>query len=589
MRSAAHKAAAPGATRGAATTRATGNHAAGPSNSHATDTTTAILDLQVTAGNRAVIDLLGGAVTSPDRRLGALHLQRQPTRSKRASPGGATAVAGGTRPAGGIKAPTGGTADELKSAEAWLRYIALRGNAQAPRDAVPQSYRGILASIQSAVQGPGPIPAGELVVDDLAFAPARQQLARMRADHDKLTPKVGYDAYDLADVAIERGQANFKGGEGTWEGGANQVDVGQMLLSIQSAANDELTASKEAGYNIPKDLAELPSEAMAQFDAAKQNWVKGAPSSQKLVTPTEEMDLLEFIDHARETINHMAARRAADIARAREREAEALREAADKQLVELMESLAERRKAAFSAGDKGTLEKINEALGEVNGAINEIKDTAAIITKRVDQLNSVAEFVKGKKLIELPAVPPAISGIAGKLASAQGKIGKVIELLDLATPAKTQLESGLKYLKAVDMTLEHFGSKSANPFVAVYVSAYLGPGIKNCMANIRSIAATISKQNRGLIEAGEGKYVNWQVEMGGEAMYLYMIQLYKVGPVAPISDDAWEFLDDHRGDLESSVGSAVPKGRRTVSVWAAKNKKRLWESLYGSVKPPQGG
>jgi hypothetical protein len=136
------------------------------------------------------------------------------------------------------------------------------------------------------------------------------------------------------------------------------------------------------------------------------------------------------------------------------------------------------------------------------------------------------------------------------------------------------------------MALEHFGGKSANPFIAVYVSAYLGPGIKNCMANIRSIAATISKQNRGLIEAGEGKYVNWQVEMGGEAMYLYLIQVYKVGPVAPVSDAAWEFLDDHRGDLETAVGDPMPKSRRTVSVWASKNRKNLWESFYGSVKPP---
>src|SRR5262245_20513128 len=129
------------------------------------------------------------------------------------------------------------------------------------------------------------------------------------------------------------------------------------------------------------------------------------------------MDLVEFIEHARDTINHMAARRAADIARAREREAEALREAADKQLVELMASIAERRKAAFSAGDKDTLDKIHEALGSVNGAIKEIKDTAAIITDRVDQLNNVASLInKGsKKLIELPKVPPAISSIAGKL------------------------------------------------------------------------------------------------------------------------------------------------------------------------------
>jgi hypothetical protein len=544
-----------------------------------------MLDLQGAAGNRAVADLVAGTGPRSNPRTLPFSVQRQPPTRKG---GGGAGAAGGTTAVkrGGINAPTGGTAAELTTAEAWLRYVALRGNAPAPSAPVPQSYHGIISAIQSAVAGPGPIPASELLLDELAFGDARAQAKRMRADHDRLTPKAGYEVYDLTEVAIERGQANFKGGADTWEGGANQIDVGQTLLGILSAADDELAAAKEAGYQIPKDLAELPSEAQAQFDASKKGWQGGGPSSKKLVTPTEEMDLLEFIDHARETINHMAARRAADIARAREREADALRETADKQLVELMESLAERRRAAFSAGDKGTLEKVNEALGEVNGAIKEIKDTAAIITDRVDQLNKVSEFVKGKKLIELPKVPPAISGIAGKLASAQSKISQVIDLLDLATPAKTQLESGLKYLKGVDMALEHFGGKSANPFIAVYVSAYLGPGIKNCMANIRSIAATISKQNRGLIEAGEGKYVNWQVEMGGEAMYLYLIQVYKVGPVAPVSDAAWEFLDDHRGDLEAAVGAPMPKNRRTVSVWASKNRKNLWESFYGSVKPP---
>ena len=548
-----------------------------------------MLDLQGAAGSRAVADLVAHAGPRAHPRTLPFSVQRQPPTRKGAGSAGATSgAAGGTTAVkrGGINAPTGGTAAELTTAEAWLRYVALRGNAPAPSAPVPQSYHGIISAIQSAVAGPGPIPASELLLDELAFGDARAQAKRMRADHDRLTPKAGYEVYDLTEVAIERGQANFKGGADTWEGGANQIDVGQTLLGILSAADDELAAAKEGGYQIPKDLAELPSEAQAQFDASKKGWQGGGPSSKKLATPTEEMDLLEFINHARETINHMAARRAADIARAREREADALRETADKQLVELMESLAERRKAAFSAGDKGTLEKVNEALGEVNGAIKEIKDTAAIITDRVDQLNKVSEFVKGKKLIELPKVPPAISGIAGKLASAQSKISQVIDLLDLATPAKTQLESGLKYLKGVDMALEHFGGKSANPFIAVYVSAYLGPGIKNCMANIRSIAATISKQNRGLIEAGEGKYVNWQVEMGGEAMYLYLIQVYKVGPVAPVSDDAWEFLDDHRGDLEAAVGNPMPKSRRTVSVWASKNRKNLWESFYGSVKPP---
>lgn len=547
-------------------------------------------DLQATAGNRAVVELLGPVGDQAGAGVGAGTVQRQPRRSKRAGAkgGGSAATATAGPPARGAAAPTGGTADELVIAEAWLRFIALRGNATAPRSQVPSAYGGILDSIQSAVGGPGPTPSSELLLDDLAFAEARTQLKRMRADHARLTPKAGYDAYDLADVAIERGQINFQGGPDAFEGGANQLDQAQVVISIQSAAGDELKAAKEAGYQIPKALAELPSEAQAQLDSARAAWRRGAPSSQQQITPTEEMDLVEFLIHATDTINSMRERRAADIARARRKEADALRAAADKQLVELQAAIADRRRAAFAAGDKDALEKVHEALGSVVSAINETKEAAAIITDRVDQLNKVAEFASksGKKLIELPKVPSAITGIAGKLESANKKIGKVIEILDLVSPAKTELESGLKYLKAIDMSLEHFGGKTANPFIAVYVSAYLSPGIKNCMQSIRSIAAIMSRQNRSAIEHGQAWAVDWQVEQGGEAVYAYLMLVYKSGGAAPISDAAWRFFSDHRGDLSAAVGDPMPKERRAVSAWASKNRRALWESFYGSVKPP---
>lgn len=543
-----------------------------------------VADLQHTAGNQAVTRLfepyrIAGGSAPP----ATIVAQRGPGPGPGATKAPAAGRSGGT-------ATASGTVDELAAAEAWLRFVALRGNSRAPSAAVPSAYRGTLAVIQSAVGGPGPIPAKELVLDELAFADARRALARLRSDHDQLTPKTGYEVYGLADIAIERGQTNFKGGANTFEGGATQLDQGQILMSIVSAADDELKDATAAGYSIPKALAELPSEAQAQFDAAKSGWDRGAPSDKRLTTPTDEMDLVEFINHATETINSMRAKRAADIARARDKEADRIREAADKQMAELQVLLADKRRAAFMAGEEGTLKKLHSAIGQVVSAINETKEAAGHITDQVDRLNEAAKLFgkKGTNLINLPTMPASISAASGKLASANKKLSLVIDVLDLIGPAKTEFEGGLKILKGIDMALDQYAGR-ANPIFAVYINAYLGPGIKNCMKGLGVIANIMSRQNRDIIASGDPvalAHVQWSVEPGGEAAYLFLAQIFKVKAAASLTDAAWDYFDDHRDDLSAAVGDSMPKGRRSVPGWAARNRLVLWQAFYGSTKPP---
>jgi hypothetical protein len=467
--------------------------------------------------------------------------------------------------------------------------MALRGNDRTPARPVPAVYRSLIGAIQSGIGGPGPLPAGELVIDELAFADARVFLRRLQADHDRLTPKNRVDVYDLAETAIDRAKINFAGGPDAFDGGATQLDQGQILVSIWSSADDELKAARRAGYQIPKDLAELPSEAQAQLEAAKSTWVRAAPRSDRLTTPTDEIDLLGFSRHATSVIGSMRSRRAADIARARRREAEALEAAADRQMAELARLIAEKRRAAFRAGDKDALDKIHDALGQVVGAINDTKAAAAIITDRVDQLNAVAKALsaKGAPLIDLPAVPSQISGVAKRLGDAHSKLGTVIKLLDLAKPGKTKLDEGLKYLQGIDMALEGFASKTANPFIAVYINGYLGPGIRNCIQSIGKISDIISTQNRSLIEHGQARLIaNWNTEPGGQAAYLFLAQVYRSGGAAAISDDAWEYFRDHRADLSAAVGNEMPTNRRLVGPWASRNRHALWQAFYGATKPP---
>src|SRR6185369_17841883 len=162
-----------GSARDARTTDAGGPR---PRGDGAFDPASVMLELQGAAGNRAVADLVAHAGPRAHPRTLPFSVQRQPPTRKGAGSAGATSgAAGGTTAVkrGGINAPTGGTAAELTTAEAWLRYVALRGNAPAPSAPVPQSYHGIISAVQSAIAGPGPIPASELLLDELAFGDAR--------------------------------------------------------------------------------------------------------------------------------------------------------------------------------------------------------------------------------------------------------------------------------------------------------------------------------------------------------------------------------------------------------------------------------
>jgi hypothetical protein len=223
-----------------------------------------------------------------------------------------------------------------------------------------------------------------------------------------------------------------------------------------------------------------------------------------------------------------------------------------------------------------------------------MKSAAGIITKRVDQLNSISKMVSkgGKNVVNLPEIPKQFTELSGKLKSMNGKLGKVLELMEIAGPGKTQLEDGERYLKGLEMALDHFADKlgKANPFIAVYVNGYLKPGIDNCVKSLNTIAEIESSQNRSILESGDpralaGMY--WGVELGGEDAYLFISSVFKVGGAAGIDDTAWAYFQDHADDLSAAVGDPMPDDRRSLGAWAARNRYALWESFYGSVRPPR--
>jgi hypothetical protein len=480
--------------------------------------------------------------------------------------------------------------EEVEAAEAWILYIAQRGRVPRPSKGLPDRYKDSLAAFNDAVFGAQDDKKKHPVAD------AKFMLRTLRGLHDELVGTKDYRAYELADLALQRAAANARreGGEAAFDvTGATELDLGRTLSVIQTRAEEELAGAKEMGYNIPEDLAKLGGQSAARFEKARKGWKQGAPGTETYITPTEEADLVSFRDAALATIAAMHSKRAADLARRHEAEAEAIQAAAEKHLTELRAIMADRRRALFMAGKTSDLQKLREAAGQVTGVVDEMKAAAQEITSRVDTLNTIAQMTSksGEKLINLPELPKGLSGLIGvsdKLKSANAKLGKILDVLDLAGPSKTSLDEGLKYLKGIDMALDHFSGKVGNPIFAVYVNAYLRPCIQNCVAQLGKIAGIISAQNRSLIGGGQAALItNWNVEPGGEGAYLFLAQVFKVGGAAAINDEAWAYFRDHDDDLEAAVGQAMPRERRVLGVWAHRNRYALWESFYGSTTPPR--
>ena len=519
-----------------------------------------LLDLQATAGNRAVAELM---------------LQRAPDQT------GDNIITVQTQAE---------AAADLAAAEAWVLFVAVRGNAAAPGKSLPSRYRSQLAIIQAAVGGPGPIPAEEVAATATALSSAvgtiaKAVIARMQTDHRSLLPKEPMEAYVPVDYALEVGEENRKAGRGP----ASTQEQAVTLLQIRGSAEDEIKLARDGGYDVPKALADLPGQAWAMFITAQKGWPGGGATAEQILTATDETDLDLFAESAYEVVNSVARLRFADIARALRRHEELLRKANDEQMAELTKALAEKRKNAFAANDHGALDDVSEALGSVSRAIGDTREAARIISDRVDQVNAAASMVSksGKGFISLPEVPGGLTDVAEWLEKANEKVKFVIDVLDLVGPAKNELEGGLKYLKALDMSLKSLGGSSPNPFVSGYVNSYLGPGIQHCVESIGTIAAIAASENRSALEIGEGSRVRfWGVESGGEEMYLFIATVYRMGGAAPVSDKAWEYLSDQRDSFEASVGAPMPKERRAVAAWAAAHKLEIWQSLYGSTKPP---
>ena len=519
-----------------------------------------MLDLQATAGNRAVSELM---------------LQRAPDQV----------------PDNTITVQTQAeAAADLQAAEAWVTFVATRGNAPIPGKPVPSRYMSQVTVLQAAVGGPGPIPGAIVDTTAMLLAPvldtvARAVVGKMQTDHRSLMPKESMDPYVPVDFALELGEKNRQAHQGP----ATTLDQGRGLAVLKGVAEDEVRLAREGGYDVPRELAGLPDELWAMFQAAQKGWTGGGATEAQVLSPTDELDYDLEIERASEIINSVRARRYADIARALRQQEDDLRKANDERMVQLQKALAEKRKQAFDANDHGVLDDVSEALGSAARAIDDTRAAAGIISERVDQVNAVVSTISkgGKAAINLPELPEGLTGAVDWIEKANEKIKFVIEVLDLVGPAKTDLEGGLKYLKAAKMSLDHLGGKSANPFISVYVNSYLGPGLDHCMESIGTIAQIAASQNKSALEIGAPEWVQyWGVESGGEAMYLFIATVYRMGGAAPVSDAAWDYLSEHRSSFEAAVGAPMPKSQRAVAAWAAGHKLEIWQSLYGSTRPP---
>jgi hypothetical protein len=475
------------------------------------------------------------------------------------------------------------TKDDVILAKQWVHWCASRGRGAKPTRAVPKAYAAHMQVLLDAIMGP---EEGKQE-DELIIGDARAFLRRrLRADHDRLDPQGDDSAFRAAEIALQRAEINRAGGPGAFHrAGATELDVARTLSYIGTEAREELAEAKRWGYRLPPRFATLGDEADARFKTASRGWTRGAPSGDRSVAATDEAHLVGFRDEALALIGSMRARRAADIYRARQAEAEALRETAARQLAELRVQIADQRHALFMAGETGALKKLHTATGTIVRAIGDIEDAAAIITKRVEQINTVTTaFEGGKPVINLPKLPGGITDAVGLVKKAHEKITTALELIDLIGPAKTSFDDGMKYLKSIDMALDAFSGK--HPVLKIYSAMYLGPALKVCIKNLGVLAAHRKSSNRGAISNGMPDAVSWGVEPGGEAMYRWLVGIFKQGHTATLPDEVYEYLDDHDDDISAAVRDPLPSRKISVNGWAERNRFLIWEAMYGSARPP---
>jgi hypothetical protein len=134
------------------------------------------------------------------------------------------------------------------------------------------------------------------------------------------------------------------------------------------------------------------------------------------------------------------------------------------------------------------------------------------------------------------------------------------------------------------MALDTFSDK--HPVLAIYTKMYLGPALKVCIKNLGVLAAMRKSQNRTAIGLGMPNAVSWGVEPGGEAMYYWLVGIFKKGPDTPLPDSVYEFVDDHDADISAAVRDSMPGSRISINGWAHRNRYLIWEAMYGSARPP---
>ncbi|HUP87130.1 MAG TPA: hypothetical protein VM143_15865 [Acidimicrobiales bacterium] len=473
--------------------------------------------------------------------------------------------------------------DELERTSAWILYLSRRDRTglKKPETLPPVRYIALTKFLPDAFEG-----TAEPLVKK-AVAQATALISQFETELKKSAPTMKMTAVNVGRIALERALENAKPGNVLgFKGGATELDDFQIVNKITNEAGDEVEEAKKAGYQVPPTLIAARDSANERREILIDRYRNGARSDHTIEAVAEH-DLVEMVKEVRDEVNSMRALRAADLARAHAREARALEDAAEERLASLNLAIADRRKSAFAAGEKGLLEKAFGAISAVKDAVDDMKGAAAIITDRVDLLNDAAKAVGHQKLVSLPDLPGAFSKSIEAVEKAHGKLETVIKVLDLLGPAKTEFDQGIKYLKGIDLAMSGLADKVPNPIFGPYVSKYLGPGIDACIRGMGLIADKYREQNRGQIESGDTILVNWTVEQGGEPVYLYMRQLFKSGAVTPMSAAAWSYFRSHRAEFVAAAGDKMPDSQRSVSTWAYPHRTEIWQALYGSIRAPR--
>lgn len=351
------------------------------------------------------------------------------------------------------------------------------------------------------------------------------------------------------------------------------------------------------GAAVPAGLQEAADAAVALADL----WGGGESE------PLDRGNARELRDwHARyvRVVNGARAETARVAAQRARAAADDLRAGLDRLEQEVLPLLREAQRTRFRDGDE-------EGLATVADGVAGILDTALVTKDAITRSIEVAAELRmaagtastSRTVLAVTRYVPGILEAVEKVNQAYAAFQLVRDSLNVIGGHTTEAGRGTASLSLMATTVSAGGTLlGASVGFTLYSNLYVGPMVARIVTLLDRLFNDISRtRNRHHIQMGEYRYVAWDLEPGGRAMFDFALATVRAASASQVPaprGDVRDYLVDRADALSAGVGARGGELPTTgmlfwedvdderIQGWAFRNRQSLWAMLYGDCPVP---